>query len=172
VTAPELSRPIRLDAIGGGGLSITIIAERAERQALADRFGLLSLDRLEAKAQLTRDGATVTADGRLLADVVQPSIASGEPVPAAIDEPFALRFVPEAMLAAGDELELSEADLDTLPYDGKAIELGEAVAETLALALDPFPRSPDAEAALREAGVVSEDEAKAASSPFSRLKKG
>ena len=34
----------------------------------------------------------------------------------------------------------------------KAIELGEAVAETLALALDPFPRSPSAEAALREAG--------------------
>jgi hypothetical protein len=41
----------------------------------------------------------------------------------------------------------------------------------LALALDPFPRSPGAEAALREAGVVGEDEAKAASSPFAKLLK-
>ena len=82
-----------------------------------------------------------------LVKVVQACIASDEPVPARIDEPFILRFVPESTLAQGDEIELSEADCDTLPYDGKVIELGEAVAETLALALDPFPRSPGAEAA-------------------------
>jgi hypothetical protein len=38
------------------------------------------------------------------------------------------------------------------------IDLGEAAAETMALALDPFPRSPGAAAALKEAGVIGEDE--------------
>jgi len=171
VTAIEFARPIRLDTLGSAGQSVRIAAEPAEREALAARFGLLALERLEAEVSLARDGATVIAEGRLQAEVVQACIASDEPVPARIDEPFTLRFVPAEMLADGDEIELSEADCDTLPYDGRVIELGEAVAETLALALDPFPRSPNAEAALREAGVVGEDEAKAASSPFAKLLK-
>ena len=171
MTAVEFSRPIRLDTIGGAGQTISIAAEPGEREALAARFGLLALDRLEAEVTLSRDGVTISAGGRLQADVVQACIASEEPVPARIDESFALRFVPEAMLSAGDEVELSEADCDVLPYDGKVIELGEAVAETLALALDPFPRSPGAEAALREAGVLDEEAARAATSPFAKLRK-
>jgi uncharacterized protein YutE (UPF0331/DUF86 family) len=51
-------------------------------------------------------------------------------------------------------------------YTDGAIDLGEAVAQTMALALDPFPRSTNAEAALREAGVISEEEA----GPFGALK--
>jgi uncharacterized metal-binding protein YceD (DUF177 family) len=171
VTAPELYRPIRLDTIGGASQTIAISAEPNERAALAKRFGLLALDRLEAEVGVERDGAVILARGRLRAEVVQACIASDEPVPAKIDEAFALRFVPENALAEGDEIELNEIDCDTLPHDGKVIELGEAVAETLALALDPFPRSPGAEAALREAGVVAEEEAKAASSPFAKLLK-
>ena len=42
-----------------------------------------------------------------------------------------------------------------------------AVADTLALSLDPYPRSASADAALREAGVMSEAEA----SPFALLAK-
>ena len=56
-------------------------------------------------------------------------------------------------------------------HDGAAIDLGSAVSDTLALALDPYPRSAAAEAALREAGVLSEEEA----GPFAvlaKLKKG
>ena len=48
-----------------------------------------------------------------------------------------------------------------------ATDLG-AVAETLALSLDPFPRAPDADAVLRAAGVLSEDEA--VTGPFAALK--
>ena len=43
--------------------------------------------------------------------------------------------------------------------DSGAIDLGEAAAQTLALALDPYPRSPGAAAALKEAGVIGEGEA-------------
>jgi hypothetical protein len=55
-------------------------------------------------------------------------------------------------------------------YEGGAIDLGEAAAQTLALSIDPYPRSPAAEAALREAGVKSEEDARAEASPFAALK--
>ena len=165
MSEPEFSRPVRLDTIGAGSRTIEIAAERDERTALARRFGLLALKQLGASAELVRLGEEVSATGRLRAEVEQPCVASGEPVPATIDEPFALRFIPEGE-TSGEEIELDEDDLDVLPYTGGAIDLGEAVAQTLALALDPFPRSADAEAALRAAGVIDEEEA----GPFSALK--
>ena len=77
-----------------------------------------------------------------------------------------LRFVPEPRTAGGDEeFELSADELDTLFHDGQAIDLGAAIADSLALGLDPYPRSPNAEEALREAGVISEEEA----GPFAAL---
>ncbi len=53
---------------------------------------------------------------------------------------------------------LGESELDVIFYEGGTIDIGEAVAETLFLALDPYPRAPQAEEALRAAGVISEEE--------------
>ncbi|MHA3840412.1 YceD family protein [Sphingomonas aestuarii] len=167
--APEFSRLVRLDRIGAGASAHDLTADEAERVALAARFGLIAIDRLDATVSLSREGDDVIATGRLSAAVVQRCIASDEPVPAAIDTDLAIRFVPERDDPA-EEVELDTQALDTVDYRGGAIDLGEAAAETLALALDPFPRSPQAEAALKAAGVLSEDEAKLASSPFAALK--
>ncbi|WP_420141116.1 YceD family protein [Sphingomonas sp.] len=165
MTASEFSRPFRLDTIGDAPRTVAVEAEESERGALAARFGLIALDRLDATAALARDGDVVTATGRIRAEAVQACVASGEPVPAHIDEAFALRFTPPAT-PAEEEIELDEEELDVLTYEGGAVDLGEAVAQTLALALDPFPRAPGADAALREAGVVSEEE----TGPFAALK--
>jgi len=162
---PEFSRPIRIDTLGEGGRAVSIEAEPAERAALVQRFGLLALDRLSAEAVLRREGDAILADGRMKASVQQACVASGSPVPAMIDAPFVLRFVPEG--GEVDEIELDAEDFDTIGYAGAAIDLGEAVAETLALSLDPFPRAPDADAVLRAAGVLSEDEV--VSGPFAAL---
>lgn len=164
--ANELARPIRLDALGDAPRVVTIEADEAERTALARRFGLIALDRLSAEVHLHREGQAVLAEGRLAAAVVQPCVATGDPVPAAIDEPFRLRFLPADLIGDADEIELSEEDCDTIPLDGGLVDVGEAVAETLALALDPFPRSPGADAALKAAGVLEEGEA----GPFAALK--
>ena len=115
---------------------------------------------------LVREGDRVTCTGRLWAEVTQACVASGDPVSAALDEPFDLRFVPEAAAAAEEEIELDATDLDEIGYVGGSVDIGEAVAQTLALALDPFPRAPEADVALREAGVIGEDEA----GPFGALK--
>lgn len=163
---PELSRPIRLDTLGEVPREIEVEATEAERAALVKRFGLIALDRLIARVRLQRENHGVIADGRIEAEVSQPCVATGEPVPAQIDEPFRLRFVPEEMIETAEETELSEEDCDTIPFDGALIDIGEAMAETLSLALDPFPRSPDADKALEKAGVLQEGEA----GPFAALK--
>jgi uncharacterized metal-binding protein YceD (DUF177 family) len=158
MSAPEFSRIERADTIGEGERTIRIAADAAERAALAKRFDLKSVESLEAEFRLRRDTAGVIAHGHVRAQVVQACVITDEPVPGTIDEPVALRFVIDDVAGEG-EIELDEDALDTMLYDGAAIDLGEAAAETMALALNPYPRGPGAAAALRAAGVVSEDEA-------------
>jgi len=170
MTGPEFSRPIRLDTLPGTAKAFDVEAGDVERAALAERFGLVSIERLAANMTLLRSGETVTARGHLDAKVTQSCVATDAPVESEIDEDFTILFRPEPTEGQSDEeVELSEAECDVVFYDGAAIDIGEAVAETLSLSLDPWPRAPGAEEALREAGVQTEEEAKRASSPFAKL---
>jgi uncharacterized metal-binding protein YceD (DUF177 family) len=162
---PEFSRAVPLSEIGGEVRPRHLVADTDERAALAKRFGLLGLDRLEADVVLTCDGAAYLAEGTLRGEGAQACVASGEPVPAAIEEDFRIRFVSDAGFGADAEVELDADDCDTLFHDGRAIDLGEAVAQSFALALDPFPRSANADAVLKAAGVKDESEA----GPFGAL---
>lgn len=162
---PEFSRVVRADQVKRLTGETHIEASDAERAALAKRFGLLALDRLEADYALSEEAGAILARGRVRAALAQPCIASGEPVPETVDTDFSLRFVVESETAEGEELELDAEDIDTIGYDGQAIDMGEAVAETMALAMTPYPRSPDADAVLKAAGVLSEEQA----SPFAAL---
>jgi uncharacterized metal-binding protein YceD (DUF177 family) len=165
---PEFSRPVRVDTLGRRS---EVEAYAAERAALARRFALEAIDRLSAEAEVSRSGDTVLARGRLSAAVVQSCVATGDPVPAVVTEDFRIEFRPPPQGSSPEEeVELGEAELDVVFYEGGAIDLGEAVAESLSLALDPFPRAPAAAAALREAGVKTEEQAKAEASPFAVLK--
>jgi uncharacterized metal-binding protein YceD (DUF177 family) len=155
----EFSRAFSLDTIGTTPRTVTIDASETECSALCKRFGLVALAKLTAQATLVQQGAAIVATGRFDAALTQCCIASAEDVPALIGEGFTIRFV--AALAddsAPDEIELLADDCDSVEYDGQAIDLGEAVAQSLGLALDPFPRSAAAARILRDAGVLSEDE--------------
>jgi hypothetical protein len=159
MTASEFSRMERIDTFGAGERVVDIVANAAERAALAERFGLLSLDALKASFKVRMEATGIVARGTVSASVVQACSVTDEPIPAEIVEQVALRFVEEAAVDS-EEIELSEDALDTMFYAGSAIDLGEAAAETVALALDPFPRGPNAAAALAAAGVIGEDEVK------------
>ena len=161
----RFAHQLRLDQIRDGE-RLDLIADDAERSAVAERLGLPSLDRLEAHVTLSRTGEIVRTEGRLLAALDQRCVVTGDPVAAHVDEPFALLFMPEPPSGGPDEeIELGEADCDTLFYDAAVIDLGSAIADTLALSLDPYPRSASAQAALREAGVMTQEQA----SPFAVL---
>lgn len=166
MTAPEFSRIVRVDTLGEEPRALNVVAEDVERITLARRFGLVGIDRLAADLMLSRRGEEVTVCGRLSASVTQACVATGEPLEAIIETPFEILFRPQPEAGGGDEeIELGERELDTVFYDKGVIDVGEAAAETLALSLDPYPRAPDAEAALKAAGVKSEGEA----GPFGAL---
>lgn len=160
----DFGHHLQLDQIRDGD-RLDLCADADERRVAAGRIGLLSLHRLEAHVVLSRDGQRVRATGRLKASLEQPCVATGDPVPSHIDEPFDLLFLPEPKSGTDEEVELGEADLDTVFHDGSAIDLGGAITDTLALTVDPYPRSAGADAALKEAGVLTEEEA----SPFAAL---
>lgn len=162
--APEFSRVLRLDQIGRQGVT-TIAADENERKALARRFRLASLDRLEAEYGLTGEESVIVARGQLRATLAQACVATGDSVPETVDAPFIIRFVREEQVSGEEETELDEDDCDTVFYAGDAIDIGEAVAETLALVMEPYPRSKDADAFLAAAGVKTEGEA----GPFAAL---
>lgn len=166
----EFSRLYRLDALSGEPRRVHVEAGPEERGALADRFGIVAIDSLAADAELSRRGDSAVAAGTLRARLTQSCVATAEPVGQSVEEPFQVEFRPLPETRPDEEIELGEGELDVVFHDGAQIDLGEAVAQTLLLALDPYPRSPEAEAALREAGVKSEEEARAESSPFAVLK--
>ncbi len=156
----EFARVERLDTIGGEDRQVSIEANDTERLALARRFGLVALDHLTATFAVRREGGAVIARGHVSAAVVQSCTVTAAPLTASVEEDVALRFVEPSTGTGGDEeVELSGDALDTIEIEGGDVDLGEAAAETMALALDPFPRSPDAGAVLKQAGVISEEEA-------------
>jgi len=161
----DFAHRLNIDHIRDGD-RLDLVANDAERQSIADRLGLESLGRLDAHVTLSRKGTTIEAQGRVLASLEQACVVTGDLVPGHVDEPFDILFLPEPEHARSDEeVELGAADCDVAFHDGKSIDLGTAIADTLALALDPYPRSAGAQAALKEAGVINEEQA----GPFAAL---
>ncbi|WP_374591504.1 DUF177 domain-containing protein [Novosphingobium sp.] len=160
----ELSRPY--DATRLPAAEQVIEASAEECAALARRFGLVAVKSLAARIALKADGPTVRATGQLRADVVQSCAVSGEDLPVKIVEPIALHFVPPAdSPESEEEIELEAEDLDEIEMEGTRFDLGEAVAQSLALAIDPYLEGPGAEE-VRKAGLLGQGE----SSPFAALK--
>jgi uncharacterized metal-binding protein YceD (DUF177 family) len=156
---------LRLDQIRDGE-RLDLIADEGERRSISERLSLRALDRLEAHVSLSRAGLQVRAEGRVVATLEQSCVVTGDPVASHVDEAFALLFTPEPVTSHSDEeIELGEHDCDIVFYDGGTVDLGGAIADTLALSIDPYPRSASADAALKEAGVLTEEQA----SPFAVL---
>lgn len=142
----EFARPFKVERLRGGSMRLQIEADAAERAALIDRFDLVALDRLEADLTIRAGaGGTVRLSGRLIADATQACIATLEPVPAPLDVAFEMSFAEDA---ADDGLGEIVIDMDAEdspdPIENGEIDLGEAVVQQMAVALDPYPRSPDA----------------------------
>lgn len=164
MTEPEFSRRIDLRQVDGR--TVELSAGEAERAALATRFGLVRIDSLDAEVTLDREGPNVAAQGRLRAAIVQSCAVSAEDLPVSIDEPLSFRFVPaSADHRPDEEVELEAGELDEIEFTGTGFDLGEAVAQSLALAIDPFAIGPKAEEARRAAGIGDEQ----ASGPFAAL---
>ncbi|HWW57313.1 MAG TPA: DUF177 domain-containing protein [Sphingopyxis sp.] len=167
-SAPEFPLVVTL-ADAAHGRDISVEADVEARSRIAERLGLAALDRFAVTAAIRAVAGGIAAKGEVRADVVQHCAATDLPVPAKLTEPFDLRFLRDidAPVSEDEEIEISSDDLDLLPLEGDRIDLGEAAVQTLSLALDPFPRHPDADRILAEKGVLSEE----AAGPFAALAK-
>lgn len=175
---PEFSRIVKTEEMVSGKEKLVIEANEKERAALAERFELVSINSLRAELEVkTASNGEVTVRGPMSAEILQNCVATLEPVPETVEDTVEVLFSPHVseddMPSNPDDLEnLSEEELMALLeqpeplVDGK-IDLGEVVAQFLAVAMDPYPRKDDAE--LPES-IQSEEEADADKpNPFAQL---
>jgi uncharacterized metal-binding protein YceD (DUF177 family) len=141
----EFSRFVEADSVGTHRMERRISANPEERAALARRFDLIGIDRLEAAFSLTRaGGGVIHVTGTLEAAVTQSCVVTLAPVPAKLAETFSADFADEDRRRSPDiDLDF-EAEDPPEPIRNGHIDLGELAAEQLALALDPYPRAPGA----------------------------
>ena len=173
----EFSRLIVVEPDMEAGPEATAIAVEAgpeERAALAARFGLLSLDHLSAEGRLHvfDNGRSARLEARIAADVVQACVVTLEPVAAHIDDSLVVLYTRQGNLGPGrgaaKEIQVRHDEEDEPePFSDTGIDVGEAVAECLGLALDPYPRAADADSALAPLGDAVDDEER--KSPFAAL---
>ncbi|WP_337995555.1 YceD family protein [Oleispirillum naphthae] len=142
----EFSRIVSVRKIPAAGLEVTLTATPEECAALAERLGILACETLSAELRLTAadsDGRRVKAEGRLAARAVQACVVSLEPVAQEIDEEISLLFLDESLIVREETQVFVDADPDDdvpFPIVDGSLDAGAAVAECLALVLDPYPR--------------------------------
>jgi hypothetical protein len=167
--ATELSRPVAVaDLAPDDETELEVIADEAERQALARRFSLLELRRLEAKIGMRRSDALVRVRVSVSAEVVQNCVVTLEPVTSEVRESAEISFAPPTRDAArrGSVWVDAEGDDPPEPLVGATVDVGEIVAEQLGLGLDPYPRRPGATFESPPESLAS-----AAGHPFAQLRR-
>jgi hypothetical protein len=130
------------------GLPVVIEADAAQRAALAEEHGLLSVESYRADLLVVswkRNGVKVS--GRVEADITQACIVTLDPVEAHIDEPVEALLLPEESklgrqgFEGGGEI-LIDADGPDSPetFSGDTIDVGALAEQFFGLAIDPYPR--------------------------------
>lgn len=154
------SHPVRLNQVGIG-VTRTLEPNEAERKAIARWLDLQAVDAFSTKLTLAPAEVGWLLTGRVKAEVTQRCGLTLAPLPATVDEAFALRLVEADATEAGEvEVSLDDEGADVIE-DGQ-VDLGHHAVEQLSLALDPFPRAPGAE--------FVQPEESAEVSPFAVLK--
>jgi len=166
----EFSRPVAVETLSLGESRQRMEATPEECAALAERFGLLSLDNFIADLMLNRTGhgkrIRIGLKGTLTANLTQTCVVTLDPVPARIKAEIETMFDSDVDdTEAGNDIDEGFDDPDEPIIDG-VIDLGETVAQFLALEIDPFPRI---EGADEEEMKLESDES--SQNPFAVLEK-
>ena len=169
VDRPILSRPLKVDEIKDGATG-EIAATEPELRAIAKMLDLVALDRLSLAYRLDRRGAErLRLTGTLHATVTQTCVISLDPVEARLEVPVEVEFWPAALLPrserGADPGNSGPLDWPEAIVDGR-IDLGPVAYESLATALDPYPKR---EGASFDWSQGAEDGESAGSGPFAAL---
>jgi len=145
---PPFSYPVKVGHISGNAVTVKLEASERELEGLAKLWKVEAVKSLKAELQVNRwkkDGVRIKGDVR--AEITQACVVTLDPVDSVINEHFEQIFVPEgsklARVVTGEAAEMVvDPDGPDLPetFEGDAIDVGDAVAEFAALAIDPYPR--------------------------------
>jgi uncharacterized metal-binding protein YceD (DUF177 family) len=138
-----LSHPVRLNQ-AGVGVTRVLEPDEAGRRAIARWLDLQAVDAFSAELTLAPAETGWLLNGRIKAQVTQSCGLTLAPLPASVDETFAVRLV-EADAPEEGEVEVSLEDDGADVIENGQVDLGHHAVEQLSLALDPFPRAPGAE---------------------------
>ena len=159
---------IRVDSMPTDGRDLKLSVDADERAALAAELDVSAVNTLDIQLHAVRFRGGFRVTGRLLAEIVQPSVVTLEPVLQKLDEPIDRVFLPggeKPFIDAGDAEVFVDLEGEDLPdhFEGNEADMTPLIVETLALAIDPYPRN-DGEQ-VPEAGYGDAKE-----SPFAGLK--
>jgi uncharacterized metal-binding protein YceD (DUF177 family) len=166
---PPWSAPVRRDDVPESGLHIDLTADDATRAAIAALAGVPAISRLAASLDIARQGKGLRVDGEVTAAVEQTCVVTLEPMTSEIREPIDVVFMPPSGAAPAhntqdeteEAIDLAAVD-EPEPLIGGVADLGAAATEFLLLAIDPYPRKPDAV-------FDSPDQGAAGAHPFAAL---
>jgi uncharacterized metal-binding protein YceD (DUF177 family) len=154
-SAPSLplAHSYNLARLGVAGDQVAIVADEAQRAAIAKWSGILALESFEAKIAISKLAASRFGLAfHLTADVSQACVVTLEPVKSRLDHSFTreLNFIgptrhkpldsdsgPDLVLDVEEE---GPEEIESLHYD-----LAGPVLEEFVLSLEPYPRCPGVE---------------------------
>jgi Large ribosomal RNA subunit accumulation protein YceD len=150
-TADPWSVPLIVAQIPDTGLHRQIEADPAERAAMAEVAGLREVLSASASLDVTPESkGCVHVTGRVQARIGQTCVVTLDPIESEIDEPIDLIFAPPEQIPELSDLVDEAAESDTEipdppePIINGVIDLGRLATDALFLAVDPYPRKPDA----------------------------
>ena len=160
---PEFSRPLLVNRVPRKGSHEVFEADPKERQALAKRFAIPALHSLKVHLHAVPwRGGGLKVTGDIDAELEQISVISLTAFQSASRFKVERYFLPQKMI-----VDAAEDDVD--PIENDEVDLGELVAEAVALELDPYPKKSD-----EKFDDVIEDDDTIVSlkpSPFAKLRK-
>ena len=154
----EAKSPVSFEAhvarLPQNGLPLVLEATAAQRAALAEAHGLLSVEFYRADLLVTawkRHGVKIS--GTVEANITQACVVSLESIEAHIEEDVDGLFLPDDSklgrqgFGTGGEI-MIDADGDDGPelFSGETIDVGELAEQFFGLAIDPYPRKPGIQA--------------------------
>lgn len=166
---PEFSRVVNLENLGKDEIRLDYLATAEECAALARRFGLTAITCLRALGGLRRmGGGQVRLRVTLEAEVSQTCVVTLDPVVNRIEEDLDILFETERRESAALDSAF-DPTADREPLMGDSLDVGEIVAEELAVSLDPYPRKSGISLGIGPSGPVARAEEKPQGGPFEAL---
>lgn len=160
----------RLDSMPPAGRELKLSVAEEERRRIAALLGVSEVQSLDVSLHAVKFRGGMRVTGRLTAVIVQPSVVTLEPVRQEISEPVDRIFLPGGEKsyagAAGAEI-FVDLEGEDVPdhFEGPEADMSGLIIETLALAVDPYPRAEGE--SIESLGLAKTDED---GSPFASLK--